>query len=247
MKYGIICAMEEEIALLKNDIEIKNVTVIANREFIEGKLYNNDVVLVQSRIGKVASASTVTTLIDKYKPDCVVFCGTAGAVAGELGVGDVVIADKLCQHDFFTGQEYFQIPLLNVSYFETDKQVTKRMYNAVKEYVENEMKNTIPKEYLDSFNIKEPKVVLGTIASGDQFICETEKRNWILENVENCKCAEMEGAAVAQICYEYGVPLAVMRVISDSANEASNVDFEEFVEEAGCHFTRGIMRAFLVK
>lgn len=247
MKYGIICAMQEEIELLRADLTETAVTRIAGRDFCAGKLYGKDVVLVMSRIGKVASASTATTLIDRYHPDSVIFCGTAGGVHKSLNVGDVVIGDRLVQHDFFTGVDYFRIPLLDVSYFKADEALSTAMLKAVDHYMKYEMKQDIPKEYLDEFGIVSPKAQLGTIASGDQFICDNKKNAWLADHIENLQCVEMEGAAVAQICYEFGIPFAVLRVISDSANSDSNVDFMRFVAEAACHFTRGGIKAFLSK
>lgn len=246
-KYGIICAMEEEIRLLTQDMSAEKTTEIAGRTFYEGLLYGKEVVLVQSRIGKVAAASTATTLIDRFQVDCVIFCGTAGGVAPELNVGDVTVADKLVQHDFFTGTEWFRIPLLEISYFETDKALSDGLHRAVEEYIRTKMREEIPQEYLDDFKIVAPKVSVGTIASGDQFICDSAKNKQLAEQIDNLQCVEMEGAAVAQVCYEFGVPLAVLRVISDSANDDSNVDFGKFIEEAACHFTRGSIKAFLSK
>ena len=247
MKYGIICAMEEEIRLLLSDMTDCTVTEIAHRAFTHGTLYGKEVVLVQSRIGKVASASTATTLIDRFAPDCVIFCGTAGGVAPSLHVGDVVIGDKLVQHDFDCGvpEEIFEIPLLGIKYFKTDASLNQALVNAVENYINDEMRNDIPDRYLKEFGIQSPAVHTGTIASGDQFICDNEKNQWLYTHVDDLACVEMEGAAVAQVCYEFDVPCAVVRVISDSANDDSNVDFARFVEEAACHFTRGIMKAFL--
>ena len=121
------------------------------------------------------------------------------------------------------------------------------MLKAVDHYMKYEMKQDIPKEYLDEFGIVSPKVQLCTIASGDQFICDNEKNTWLADHNENLQCGEMEGAAVAQVCYEFGTPFAVLRVISDSANSSANIDFMRFVEEAACHFTRGALMAFLSK
>ncbi len=244
-KIGVICAMEEEISLIERDMTAERSTVIAGRTFYEGKLYGKDVILVQSRIGKVASASTATTLIDRFGAECVIFCGTAGGIDPSLNVGDVVVADKLVQHDFFTGVDYFRIPLLDVSYFETDPALSEALQKAVEQYLASGLRTDIPQKYLDEFQIKSPKVTVGTIASGDQFICDGSKNKWLAEHIDHLQCVEMEGAAVAQVCYEFGVPLAVIRVISDSANDDSNVDFMRFVAEAACHFTRGSMKAFL--
>lgn len=244
-KIGLICAMEEEIRLLEQDMQSEKTTTIAGRTFYEGLLYGRPVVLVQSRIGKVAAASTATTLLDRFDVDCVIFCGTAGGIAPELHTGDVVVADKLVQHDFFTGVDWFRIPLLEKSYFETDPVLSDGIRRAVADYIANHLRRDIPQAYLEEFHISNPQVATGTVATGDQFICEAEKNRWLAEHVENVKCAEMEGAAVAQICYEFGIPCAVVRVISDGANDQSNLDFERFVAEAACHFTRGTIKAFL--
>lgn len=247
MKYGIICAILEEINLLKQDIVLKDTKNIAGRDFLEGTLYGKDVVLVMSNVGKVASALSATLLISKFGVDCVIFCGTAGGIDPVLNVGDVVVADRLIQHDVFDGENYFAIPRLGVVFFDTDKEVSDGMFNAVEEYVTKEMHNDIPQKYLDEFKIKDPKVITGTIASGDQFINDKSKNKWLYDNIKNLKCVEMEGASVAQVCYEFNMPFAVIRVISDSANEDSGPDFDRFALEAMCHFTRGSLKAFLSK
>lgn len=245
MKYGIICALHSEISLLLEDAEISKTSTIALREFHEGKLYGKDVVLVMSRIGKVASAVAATILIEKYDVDSVIFCGTAGGIEPNLNVGDVVIGDRSVQHDVVIGDELFTIPRDEVAYFESEKSLVLKLFNSINNYIDNDLKNDIPKEHLDKFNIKSPKVVVGTVASGDQFICDGSRNEWLRQNVENIKCVEMEGAAVAQVCYEFNVPFVVARVVSDSANDNAGIDFDTFVLETACHFTRGMMKAFL--
>lgn len=245
MKYGILCAMPEEIALLQQDLHTEKTTRIAMRDFFEGTLYGKNVVLALSRIGKVAAAATASILIDHFHVDCILFSGTAGGVGDTLHVGDVVIADKLVQHDFFSGVDHFRIPLLNKTYFETDEALSLALSKAVEHYVQEDLESDIPADILEKFHIHAPKAVTGTIASGDQFICERSKNEELKQQLDHLQCVEMEGAAAAQVCYEFGVPFAVVRVISDSANEESNVNFEAFVEEAACRFVRGSVRAFL--
>lgn len=245
MKYGIICAVDGEIDLLLKDIESTNTTKIAGRNFIEGTLYGSQVVLVMSRIGKVASASTATTLIDRFAVDCVLFCGTAGGINRELNVGDVIVGDYSVQHDVVVAGELFTIPRLNVGYFKSDKSLTDKLLKSVESYIKNDLHREIPQQHLDEFNIVAPKVVMGTIASGDQFICDGSKNDWLSSNVRNVQCVEMEGAAVAQVCYEFGVPFCVVRVISDNANESGGIDFDAFIIEAASHYSCGIVKAFL--
>ncbi len=244
MRIGVICAMHEEVDLIRKDMQSDKIETIAGRDFHIGKLYGVDTVLVVSRIGKVASAITTSILIDRFNVDKVVFSGTAGGVDPKMNVGDAVVATSSVQHDFkVPGGDMFRIPLLDISYLPTDEELSKKAMEAVQEYISNDMLNDIPKQYLDEFKIISPKVEMGVIASGDEFVCSKERNNWLYENVKDIKCVEMEGASVAQACFEYGVPYAIIRVISDCANDDASVDFDLFIKEAACHFTRGTVKA----
>lgn len=246
MKIGIICAMPEEIDLLKQDIQSEQIQTIADREFHIGTLYGKPTVLVLSRIGKVAAATTATLLIQHFHVDSIIFSGTAGGVDPDMNVGDAVVADLSCQHDMDAHEEFpFQIPLLKVSYLPSDTRLTQIASEAVQQYTASTMLQEIPKKYLDLFQIQQPKTVIGTIASGDEFVCTSEKNKWLYENVKNIKCVEMEGAAVAQVCYEFHIPFTVIRIISDCANDDSVVDFGLFIQEAARYFTRGTVKALL--
>ena len=120
MPIGIICAMEEEIALLKQDMETSAALQLAGRTFYSGTLYGKEAVLVMSRIGKVATAITTTLHIERFRTERIVFAGTAGGVDPSLHVGDVVIADQSVQHDFSVDTTpTFRIPLINKSYTTT--------------------------------------------------------------------------------------------------------------------------------
>ncbi len=245
MRYGVICALDAEINLIQKDIVDEKTTTIANRTYSEGKLYGKDVVVVMSKIGKVASALTATVLIEKFDIDCIIFCGTAGGTALDLNVGDVVIGDSLIQHDVVVGTQLFKLPMIDVTAFTPDKKLSDDIFKAVDTYISTGGYKEIPQEHLDEFHIKSPKAVMGTIASGDQFINDKSKTKWLMDNIDNLKCVEMEGAAVAQVCYEYNLPIAVIRVISDCANEESDFAFDHFAEAAMPYFTRGALKAFL--
>lgn len=247
MKLGIMCAMEEEMALIKADIVNPQIKTIAGRDFYSGTLYQQEVVLVISRVGKVAAASTATTLIDCFKVDQVIFTGTAGAIDSVLNVGDLVVGDLTLQHDVDAmgfGYDRFLIPVIRKAYFESNQAMTDLLFKSASDYIKNTLPQEIPNSVLEKLGIKEPKVLLGTIASGDQFISNKEKKDWLETHIKNLKCVEMEGAAVAQICYEFNVPFAIFRVISDSASETATVDFDFFIQEAS-HFTKGCLKTFL--
>lgn len=248
MTLGIICAMAEEIALLREDIASRTVTEIGMREYISGTLYGHQVVLVMSRIGKVAAASTATILIDRFHVDRILFTGTAGGINPVLTAGDIVIGDQSIHHDFFIHEgNRFTVPMIEKDYFDSDREFSNLACEAAETYVKQILHDEVSSPVLQSFHITEPRVVRGTVASGDQFICDSEKKQWLRDNLRNLQCVEMEGAAVAQICYEYGVPFVLMRVISDCADEASPINFEEFIASIACYFTRGVIRSLLEK
>lgn len=248
MKIGIIGAMQEETLLILKSMKVLSEETIGMRTYYSGKLFDKDIVLVFSRWGKVAAASTVTTLIQRYYVDLVLFTGVAGAARNDLNVGDIVIADKLVQHDMdataLPGFENFEIPLLGKSYFEVDESLLKAAVNSARQYVDTEM-TSIPADMLNEFGIKQPKVLTGTIASGDQFIGDGSKIRELSENIENLQCVEMEGAAVAQVCFEHDIKFIVLRVISDKADEHANIDFPKFIENAASRFTYGIIKRFI--
>lgn len=249
MVIGIIGAMQEEIKLLTESMDIKETKTIGMRDYYLGKLFGKEAVLVFSKCGKVASASAVTTLIEIFKVDLVLFTGVAGGADKDLNIGDIVVADKLVQHDMdasaLSGFRKFEIPLLGTDTFmPSDKMVCLAKLSA-QHYISEYMKDDVDQNDLDEFNIKIPNVIVGTVASGDQFIADSQKVLSLGSEITNLKCIEMEGAAVAQVCYEHKVEYIVFRVISDKADEHATINFPKFIEKTASHFTRGIIERFI--
>ncbi len=249
MLIGIIGAMEQEIKLLAKSMDISEIKTLGMRDYYIGKLFGRDVVLVFSKCGKVAASSCVTSLINVFKVNLVIFTGVAGGTDSSLNIGDIVIADKLIQHDMdaspMPGCKKFEIPLLGTDIFETDSKLTTLGVSSAQQYISEYMKNDVSEEALKEFHISTPKVVVGTIASGDQFIADSNKVRDLSEEIENLKCIEMEGAAVAQVCYEHKIDYIVFRVISDKADEHASINFPLFIEKTASHFTRGIVKQFI--
>lgn len=250
MRIGVIGAMLEEIDLIKQEMKIEKEDVIGKRSYFSGSLYGKDAVLVFSRYGKVAAASTVTTLIEKFKVDMIVFTGVAGAVAKELHIGDIVIADRLIQHDMDITPlapelGRFYIPIINKDYFEVPSELVKNAKLSAEKYIKEHLESEVSKELLKEFKISIPHITIGTIASGDQFIADSGKIHELNSAIENLKCVEMEGAAVAQVCHEHGIPCGVIRVMSDNADEHADVNFARFIEKAASYFTRGVIRELI--
>ncbi|MBV1887907.1 MAG: 5'-methylthioadenosine/adenosylhomocysteine nucleosidase [Urechidicola sp.] len=240
---GIISAMQEEMQALLNELKNVSTTNKGMRTYHTGTLYNNDVVLVFSRWGKVASTATTTQLINDFKLSEIIFTGVAGGITPNLNIGDIVIGDKLYQHDLDARPFYnqFEVPILKKFFFKT--QDSSKLINATKLFIE-QYDTFINKEDSLSFNIKTPTVIVGDIASGDQFISSSEKIKSLNEDLPTVVCVEMEGASVAQVCYEYDVPFSIIRIISDKANDNAHLDFEKFMHVIASHYSLGILKNY---
>lgn len=251
MKIGIVGSMQEEIDLLKSDLKNANERIYGKRIYAYGELFGENAVLVFSRWGKVASASTVTTLIDRFDVDFVVFTGVAGAGALELEIGDIVISSELVQHDMDASAlpmfKKFEIPLLGVSRIKASEHYIDLSIKSAKKFASEDIFSEIDKRILDEFHIKKPKVAVGVIASGDRFVANHRITTKLRKEIGDILCVEMEGAAVAQVCYEHDIPFVVIRAISDKADRSAVIDFPRFVEKVACYYTRGIIRNMLLE
>ena len=242
---GIISAMQEEIQALLVEIRNLKTSVKGMRTYYSGDLFDKKVVLVFSRWGKVASSATTTQLINDYNVDEIIFTGVAGAIKNDLNIGDIVIGKNLVQHDMDATPlfDQFEIPLLNKKYFETSNSL--KLEEASNQFINNytEYINT---EQSREFGIEIPKVIVGDIASGDEFISDNSRIQQMNRELPSAVCVEMEGAAVAQVCYEYQVPFSVIRIISDKADYKATIDFPKFVSSVASHYAFGILKNYFV-
>ncbi len=244
---GIMGAMEEEIAgirtLLENPSEIK----VASRIFSTGFIKNQPVVLVFSRWGKVAAASTASSLIHHFGVDEILFTGVAGALDPKLNIGDVVLGNKMYQHDMDASPflEPFEIPYLKARFFEPDKNHLARAVLALENLLtKSQLDSIFSPDVWEKFNLERPKWTLGDIASGDRFINGEEEKTGLQKKLPEVKCVEMEGAAVAQVCHEHQIPWTIIRIISDAANQHSHVDFQSFIKEIAAQYSREIIKQY---
>ena len=234
MVVGIMSAMIEEVSSLLTYIESPKTQIIGKREYIRGKLFNCDVVLVFSRWGKVASSSTATTLIDKFEVDEILFTGVSGSLVDDLTIGDIVIGKKLYQYDMDASPLFdkYEIPLLEKLYFETDITISKKLYEASSLFIsELEIEN-------------KPRLISGNIGTGDRFVNDI-KLSKDITSINEIKVVEMEGAAVAQVCYEHEIPFGVVRIVSDNSNSDAHIDFYEFIKSTACVYSLGILKNYL--
>ncbi|WP_413517646.1 5'-methylthioadenosine/adenosylhomocysteine nucleosidase [Carnobacterium maltaromaticum] len=215
MKIGIIGAMEEEILLLKSKMSNKKEWTEAKADFIEGQIGEVEVVLVRCGIGKVNAALTTTLLLAKHDIDLIVNTGSAGGIGAGLHVGDVVIASEMAYHDVDAtvfGYSIGQVPQMPARYIANQGAIEKTITAAKKTGL---------------------TPVKGLIVTSDSFIASQAQTDVILSNFPDALASEMEGAAIAQVCYQFDVPFVIIRAMSDVADEEAGVSFDEFIIEAG--------------
>ena len=243
---GILGAMAEEIDEVKALLTNKTVVKIANREFVVGKINGIACVVAFSKWGKVAATITATLLVQEFGVTDLFFIGTAGAMAEGLKVGDIVISKRLVQHDLDARPiiSRFELPLLNRIYVNSDPNLTELAGKAVTNLLGKGVEHMVGEEAVKDFNL-DPKLYYGDIASGDQFINSDVKREEILGLLPDVLCVEMEGAAVAQVCLEFGTPFTVIRTISDTANHNARVDFGKFIVEVANAYSRAIVQEIM--
>ena len=242
---GVMGAMAEEVERLHEHLDAESVTADAGRLYRHGFLAGQRVTVVQSRIGKVAAALTAASLVRDHDVDAIVFTGIAGAMHDRLAIGDVVVATDLVQHDLAGPPEMFargEIPLLGVVELPTDPELTAAAVAAADDFVRHGLGSIVTAGQLAELGIGRPVVHTGQVATGDEFI-EGDLKEIVHRRAPNAVCVDMEGAAVAQVCHELGgVPLCVIRAISDLASGTASVDFPRFLNQLASYYSEEILR-----
>ena len=246
---GIVAALEMEIAELLGLMQAdEDRHRIGRRDYYTGSLLGCPCVIVLARVGKVAAAATTVTLIREFGVASVVFTGVAGAISRHVNVGDVVVAQSLLQHDLDARPLFprYEVPLLGLSHFDADPDLTRRLSSCATEYLRQDLVADGPAraQLSAQFGITRPAVHGGMIISGDSFINDAQHVEALRTSLPDALCVEMEGAAVAQVCHEYDVPYAVMRTISDRADGSAGIDFNAFLQAAASRYATGILRRF---
>ncbi len=247
IRVGIISALHQEQAGLVDLMHNAASNTHGMRHYIAGMLGTIDCVCVLSRIGKVAAAATVATLIERYQVTHIVFTGVAGAADSTIAIGDIVVADTLVQYDMDATPLFprFEVPLLGQSHFASDRLLTDSLVNAASRFISSDVDQILSTTARAAFHVQQPRVHRGLIGSGDEFIDSRSKLAALKAALPPLLAVEMEGAAVAQVCFEFGIPFAVVRTISDGANEASPVDFIEFIKHIAAPYAIGIISRFV--
>lgn len=249
-RIGILGAMPEEINGIVSLLKDKTEVVKGMRTYYLGTINDVEVVVVFSRWGKVASATTVTHLIVEFGITQLFFTGVAGAINRDLNIGDIVVASSLIQHDLDARpiMNRFEIPLLGKTMLCPPKEMLVVAIENIQELVRAEsLIHLLSLKQREKFSLSNPKMVVGQIASGDRFFASHEDKENLLAILPEVLCVEMEGAAVAQVCFEYNIPYVIIRTISDEANHNSVVDFKEFVSQVASRFGVEIIKKLLKK
>ncbi|MDE2617044.1 MAG: 5'-methylthioadenosine/adenosylhomocysteine nucleosidase [Burkholderiales bacterium] len=237
MTTAVLSALAEEQRGLLERLQRPQRVNRAGREFWLGELHGTPVVLALSRIGKVAAATTTTTLIEAFGAQRLVFTGVAGGIAPGVQVGDVVVAQAFVQHDMDASPLFprYQIPLYGRERFACDAVMSEALLAATRAGLSH---------------LGLPATVHhGLIASGDRFVSAAEEARQLRAALSEAGHAplavEMEGAAVAQVCHDYAIPYAAVRTISDRADDTAHVDFPKFVTEVASRYALAIIDEFV--
>lgn len=238
--------MHEELSALLAQMPDEQRVRIAGRDFWVGHLHGQPVVAVLSRIGKVAAAVTATMLLERFAVGAIVFTGVAGGLAPSVNVGDVVVARQLLQHDLDASPIFpkYEVPLLGLSRFTADAAISDALAG-VAEVTLRDPLALVGQEAVDEFGLQSPKVHRGLLVSGDRFVSTAAESEALRLSLPDALAVEMEGAAVAQVCHDYGVPFAAMRTISDRADDEAHGDFARFVAEVASRYSLALVNAWL--
>jgi adenosylhomocysteine nucleosidase len=232
---AIVGAMHEEISALLPCIEGARAVTRGGRDFHLGRLEGHDVILVRSGIGKVAAATTCAVLLDAFGAGALLFTGVAGGLGERVRVGDIVVATELLQHDMDASPLFprWEVPLTGRTRFAADAGWTARFAEACRT--------------LATSRARMPRAMVheGLVASGDRFVSTHAESDRLRTLLPDALAVEMEGAALAQVCHDFGRPFAVVRTISDRADDEAHGDFQRFVDEVAAPYSRDIVRATL--
>ncbi len=238
---GIVSALPDELCALLSLVEAPRSSTVAGRQLHQGRLHGHEVVVVLCGIDKVAAALTTTLLIERLGVRRLLFTGVAGGLGADVRVGDVVVARTLLQHDMDASPLFprHQIPDLGVDALPTDAALSQALGQAARAVVQQ------PPAAVVSFGLPAPRVHEGLVISGDRFVSTSSESAALRERLPQALAVEMEGAAMAQVCTAYGVPCAVLRTVSDRADDQAHLDFPRFLAEVASPLSREVVSTAL--
>jgi adenosylhomocysteine nucleosidase len=245
-RLALVSAMHEELAAVLALMPDEHKSVVAGREFWVGHWHGHEVVAVLSRIGKVAAATTTAVLIERFGVSRMVFTGVAGGLAEQVRVGDVVVANQFVQHDMDASPLFprHEVPLTGVTHFPADPVLRDALLAAAPLAIQD-LVQTLPREQWLHIDFEQACVHQGLVVSGDRFVSQSAESIELQQRLPNALAVEMECAAMAQVCHDFGVPMAALRIISDRADDAAHVDFPQFIRRIASNYSAAVLDRLL--
>ena len=243
---AIVSALHDELASVLALMPDEQKQVVGGREFWIGHLHGQDVVAVLSGIGKVAAATTAALLIERFGVGRIVFTGVAGGLGPGVNVGDMVLARCFLQHDMDASPLFprHEVPGYGRARFGADGGLADALELAC-ERVLHSLPPRLDAATVEAFGLQAPRLHQGLLISGDRFVATTAESAALQRELPEALAVEMEGAAFAQVCHDFGVPLAVVRTISDRADDAAHVDFPRFLREVASRYSGALIDTLL--
>ncbi|WP_353239395.1 5'-methylthioadenosine/adenosylhomocysteine nucleosidase [Limnohabitans sp.] len=243
---GIMGAMHEELSAVLAHMADGQLVTVAGRDFWVGDWQSHSVVAVLSRIGKVAAATTASILLDRFQVGSVVFTGVAGGLAPDVRIGDVVVARGFVQHDMDASPlcPRYEVPFYGRACFEADPSLSDQLARASAQVLAAAPLH-LGQETMDQFKLLTPCVHQGLLVSGDRFVSTSAESRLLSQAFPLAMAVEMEGAAVAQVCWDYKAAFAAVRTVSDRADDAAHTDFQRFVSGVASRYSLAILSRWL--
>ncbi|MEY4978048.1 MAG: 5-methylthioadenosine/S-adenosylhomocysteine nucleosidase [Pseudomonadota bacterium] len=243
---ALVAALHDELAGVLALMPDEQRQVVGGRTFWVGHWHGQPVVAVLSGIGKVAAATTATLLIQHFGVRRIVFTGVAGGLGPGVQVGDVVLARQLLQHDMDASPLFprHEVPGYGCARFATDATLTDALAQASQRVLQD-LPQTLGRETVSAWGLHTPRLHQGLLVSGDRFVASHAESSALQTALPDALAVEMEGAAFAQVCHDFGVPLAVLRTISDRADDSAHVDFPRFLREVASRYSTAVVAAWL--
>lgn len=238
---GILTALPEEMRVLSQHLKDKHTKTFLGVTFQTGKLQGRKVILATSGIGKVNAAKTAAVLLDRFHTGQVIFSGVAGGLNPDLAPGDIVIGTRTAQHDFGKLTERGFQPQTPTAETPLFIEASEGLLRAADRAAARVKLDPI----LTTHGTRMPRVIRGVIITGDLFVASSTKAAELRETFK-ADAVEMEGAAVALVCWQQRVPCMVIRSISDKADVGAWEDFERFIKMAAdnsARFTLELLKA----
>lgn len=246
MTLALVSALPEELQAVLDLLPDEQRIAVGGRAFWQGHLHGQAVVAVLSGIGKVAAATTAALLLERFQASAIVMTGVAGGLGPGVKVGDVVVARELLQHDMDASPIFprHEMPGYGRSRFATDAAWADRLVRA-SEATLRDPRASLGPEAVATFQLQAPRVHQGLLISGDRFVSRTAESRALQTELPDALAVDMESAAVAQVCADFGKPFAVLRTISDRADDAAHVDFPRFLTQVASRYSAAIVERLL--